>query len=771
MRPFALSQLGGLFDGVVNTLMAPVNWILDILNGLWSTVQLWTEPGHWANMFYGFIGMIATNFLYVFQAGFFILMDVIQGIFRKIVGLDVYYMRGSDTPISGDIVYSLLLSPQILAVFFAVLGVSIVMLFMATIVAIIRSEWTVQGANPKSKIWGQALKSLFYFAMVPIVCLLGIWISNVILRSLDAATGGGSVTISGQMFYAAAYDSNRARNNPTFSNSLLSAYGGVFVPPSGGFITFTVADMVDDAFRNGVPLDDPTKSTYKEPANRTHVMEYAKGGDPKIHSWMIFSNANVNVQKFDILKPTQVWAFYDLLRYNYMLGFMGGFIACSILLVTVIGVIQRIYELAILFVASPPLVALMPLDNGKKYEKWRAEFIKRVISAYGPILGLNLFFVIAPMLLSINLWPASMPGAGLFNAIVHKLFIITGLVAVKEFSQLISSLVDAQDALKVGEDHKKGVMQLAGRGGAAALTAGKLGMQLGKSWRDGRIDKKARKAGDAAAALSGADQEKARKKAMDNFSWTKFNKDFKEKNGRDATGAEMNDAQKQAGDEAAAAVKQEAYNNAHKARTERGSLSTRAAGRARKAGGAVAGAIGDKLGGGGLGRMMGDLKKGWVDPTSKEGRLLASIGGVTGISRMMNESRQSGGFGSVAFSGHQEQMRTFGIHESSAQQANAHLASNLGANKIGMEWISKNVTGTQNLAEAIKDLKPGEAAKMFNPEALKSVLRSPAVTVEQSQSRAEQNAERTAEGIHAMKTQMADVAAALRELGSKLPPR
>jgi len=254
---------------------------------------------------------------------------------------------------------------------------------------------------------------------------------------------------------------------------------GLFTQPSGMTYTLTIPDIVDHYFVYG--------HTFQGGSQKID-MPYRDGMDIK-HSWMIFSGNDIEIERFNINSPQQVWAFYNLISYNYFIGFVGGFIAVSIMLVTCIGVIQRFFELCILFVASPPLIALMPLDNGKKYEKWRAEFIKRVISAYGPILALNLFFVILPVILRIRLFPSG--GLNdLFNSIVSMLFVIVGLVSVKEFSGLISGLLDAQDALKVGEDHKKAVVGMAGRAGVGAIAGTKAALQMRKDFKKPKQDRK-----------------------------------------------------------------------------------------------------------------------------------------------------------------------------------------------------------------------------------------------------------------------------------------
>ena len=171
--------------------------ILDDIIGYVSDIFTWITNVHvgFTNLFGHIIGFFA-KLIYVIQTGFFWFIDIIQGIFRKVAGLDVYYQGGVEQ--SGDIVYSLLTHPVIIGVLISVTVVAVILLFMATIVAIIRSEWAVQGANPKGKIWGQALKSLFFFVMVPVVCILGVFVSNAVLKSIDGATRvGGNDSLSG----------------------------------------------------------------------------------------------------------------------------------------------------------------------------------------------------------------------------------------------------------------------------------------------------------------------------------------------------------------------------------------------------------------------------------------------------------------------------------------------------------------------------------------------------------------------------------------------
>ena len=72
--------------------------------------------------------------LYTLQIGFFLLMDCIQSIFRRIAGLETYYYAGEAQEGGGDPVLDFIMDPTVLGVFFSVLIVAIILLFVTTFV-------------------------------------------------------------------------------------------------------------------------------------------------------------------------------------------------------------------------------------------------------------------------------------------------------------------------------------------------------------------------------------------------------------------------------------------------------------------------------------------------------------------------------------------------------------------------------------------------------------------------------------------------------------
>ena len=423
--------------------------------------------------------ILPTVLLYGLQLGFFYIIDCVQLVFRKMAGLDTYYVDGQQQ--SGDIVMSMLTNQMIVNIFIAVLVVSVMLLFVTTFVAIIRVEFTEKGAgNAKGPIIGRAVKSIAYFVIVPVTCLFGIWVANLFLRSFDKATSGSSYSLSTTVFFAAAQDANRARNNSDVArefkdNADLMRALRLYGDPTQE----EIAEAIDAAFLERRQISDTSVGSDSiELDTDDDAFSYYFAA-----TLLSGASGGFRISSFDNSEMFMTMYFYDLfLGYNYMIGYVGGYMVAQLLVSAIIGLVQRIYELSILFVISPAAVAFMPLDDGKKYQSWRGEFIKRVGMMYGPIIGLNLMFQILAVLQHVTVFPSDTWDlkANLFNALMQLLFLIVGLLSVKEFSQIISSFVGSDDAAAKGEGKKGDVMKMGGRMMAGQMAAARMGKEVAK---------------------------------------------------------------------------------------------------------------------------------------------------------------------------------------------------------------------------------------------------------------------------------------------------
>ena len=388
----AFGQLSAWYDGIVNTIVNP------IVNAFTTYI---------VNPIVTFITYIFGAVLYGLQLGMFYVIDAVQMVVRKVVGLPAYTIDGertfnyaitspdgSTTYYYDDLAQYFFTHPTTQAVFISVLVAAVFLLFISTFIAVLKTEFDTKNSNAKGPIIGSALKSIFYFALVPIVCILGVTVANIVLQTLDSATSRGASTFSSQIFTAAAYNSNRARDDPEFArqvydSGLIPGTASIAWDGSGGQAQAQIADLIDTAFRSNL---------YAVGANKDTSVSVNTVGSLGI------GTRDYSFQTFDVKDYALVFEYYNTLTYNYLIGYVAGLTILFLLLQLLIGVIRRVFELAILFVVSPAIVALMPLDGGDKFKTWKNEFIKRVFSAYGPIIGLNLVFMILEVLQTVRLF-------------------------------------------------------------------------------------------------------------------------------------------------------------------------------------------------------------------------------------------------------------------------------------------------------------------------------------------------------------------------------
>lgn len=92
---------------------------------------------------------------------------------------------------------------------------------------------------------------------------------------------------------------------------------------------------------------------------------------------------------------TTVNALYEYMSMNYLIGYMGLIIALGVYLNFTFGLIQRVVNLAVLYMMSPITIAFYPFDDGQKFQSnFVMPFYKNAIGAYAVIISLNFFMVL-----------------------------------------------------------------------------------------------------------------------------------------------------------------------------------------------------------------------------------------------------------------------------------------------------------------------------------------------------------------------------------------
>ena len=210
--------------------------------------------------------------IYLLYTSLACILDVLQMAFRKLAGLDVYYVDGKK--VTGDIVSNFITGilgirsdgieyPILTNVFWAFIVFGLIMLFMTTIVAIIKSHYTYDDKSAKGPMQYvyTAGKAVVNMVAVPIIVVLGLYINQAILTAVDSITSTTSASIE-SMF--GAESSTTDESGKTVTESVASKYLYSVDTTTGGK-TYMYYDMfgVSCKIKYGKSFSAVEKDTWK----------------------------------------------------------------------------------------------------------------------------------------------------------------------------------------------------------------------------------------------------------------------------------------------------------------------------------------------------------------------------------------------------------------------------------------------------------------------------------------------------------------------------
>jgi hypothetical protein len=185
-----------------------------------------------------------------------------------------------------------------------------------------------------------------------------------------------------------------------------------------------------------------------------------------------FITGALDYNDLDVVKQ-----YYDLWQVNFFVGIFSGLILLILFALAAIRFVQRLFDVILLYVISPVSVSTIPVDDGARFKLWREMLISKVLSAYGIILAMNLFFLIVPQVNRIQFY-----NDGFSNGLIGLLFVIGGAFAVTKaymvIAQLTGSNAGAQEAQQTMAGIYSGIRMARG---AVRFGAGAIGQVIGGS--------------------------------------------------------------------------------------------------------------------------------------------------------------------------------------------------------------------------------------------------------------------------------------------------
>lgn len=150
------------------------------------------------------------------------------------------------------------------------------------------------------------------------------------------------------------------------------------------------------------------------------------------------------------------------------------------LLVAVINLAKRVYELVFMYLVMPISMSTIPLDDGARFKIWRETFISKIVIAYGTVFSVNIFILILPLISQMQIGGVS----GFGNSMFLLFMIVGGAMVIPAGQTLFVRLFGQADDMHAGG----GFLRSAFYGGrfASAMTFGLAWKTLKGTVRAGR---------------------------------------------------------------------------------------------------------------------------------------------------------------------------------------------------------------------------------------------------------------------------------------------
>ncbi len=405
-----LSELEDLLKEIFNEYLMPA--LMSVFDYLWNLVY-----GMFFRWFSHLLFSVFTTFLKVIY-----ILERIFDVFSCTVGVYVRNDAGQMVATSGyeDVSQNASLLDVLMQsdpVVNAVLGMTLgafALCFLITIFAVIRSmgEGLREMNRPVSHVLKQTVKACVTFALIPLGCIFVVKMAGITISSV-------------QYYMPSNIDGTRNRSRFEVVSEALSNNTG---KPRRGTKQSQIEKAIAAA-KIATPNAETracdliyylsVKDALRNPGNGAYYM-----------SGQHFQNTLVAENDVDVTKINWVYAFFEL------------FLVLVIFLKLIIECMVRIFMLLILFVVSPYFVAMMPLDDGAKFKRWKEMFVGFTISIFGPIVMMRLYLVLLPYIVSGDTLDMGFSPTKTF--IFRLFFIAAGAFSVYKSQQLLLDIINPE---------------------------------------------------------------------------------------------------------------------------------------------------------------------------------------------------------------------------------------------------------------------------------------------------------------------------------------
>lgn len=193
------------------------------------------------------------------------------------------------------------------------------------------------------------------------------------------------------------------------------------------------------------------------------------GNTPKLSSALFNACAGdwingYSVSEFDISRLgvkeifgdyTTGFVFPDKWKYNgmvnpdkflYLPSLIAGVALAIALVVAVLNLAKRVYEIIFMYFVMPMSMSTLPLDDGARFKTWRETFITKIVIAYGTVFSVNIFVLLLPLITRMRIDEIS----GFGNSMFLIFMIVGGAMVIPAGQALFCKLFGQADDMHAG---------------------------------------------------------------------------------------------------------------------------------------------------------------------------------------------------------------------------------------------------------------------------------------------------------------------------------
>ena len=171
-----------------------------------------------------------------------------------------------------------------------------------------------------------------------------------------------------------------------------------------------------------------------------------------------------SVSEFDVSKLgvkeifgnyTTGFVFPDSWKYNgmvnpdnflYLPSLIAGIALAIALVVAILNLAKRVYEIIFMYFVMPMSMSTLPLDDGARFKTWRETFITKIVIAYGTVFSVNVFILLLPLITRMRIDEVG----GFGNSMFVIFMIVGGAMVIPAGQALFCKLFGQADDMHAG---------------------------------------------------------------------------------------------------------------------------------------------------------------------------------------------------------------------------------------------------------------------------------------------------------------------------------